>query len=219
MCVEVRSCQQSLLEISPSAFRIDAMQHEQFDHPDRPLLEQTDAEVFLALKAGQTAALSVLYDRHVGLVYGVALKVLEDAQEAEDLAQDIFLNLGKSSYDPQRGVLRTFLAVLVRSRAIDRLRSRSTTQKMLDRWQLNRSQMVASNSPAEYVSQQEQSQEVQAALAQLSESQQQVLRLSYYDGLSHSEIAEQLQMPLGTVKSTARRGLLKLRQTLTDYIE
>ncbi|NJO80072.1 MAG: sigma-70 family RNA polymerase sigma factor [Cyanobacteria bacterium RM1_2_2] len=195
------------------------MQHEQFDHPDRPLLEQTDAEVFLALKAGQTAALSVLYDRHVGLVYGVALKVLEDAQEAEDLAQDIFLNLGKSSYDPQRGVLRTFLAVLVRSRAIDRLRSRSTTQKMLDRWQLNRSQMVASNSPAEYVSQQEQSQEVQAALAQLSESQQQVLRLSYYDGLSHSEIAEQLQMPLGTVKSTARRGLLKLRQTLTDYIE
>lgn len=194
------------------------MPREQFDCPDRPLLEQTDAELFLALKAGQTAALSVLYDRHAGLVYGVALKALEDAQESEDLAQDIFLNLGKSSYNPQRGALRTFLAVMTRSRAIDRIRSRSTSQKMLDRWQLNRSQMVASNAPSEYVSQQEQSQEVQAALAQLSENQQQVLRLSYYDGLSHSEIAERLQMPLGTVKSTARRGLLKLRQSLTHYI-
>lgn len=195
------------------------MQRKQFDHPDQPLLEQTDAEVFLALQAGQTAALSVLYDRHASLIYGVALKALEDAQEAEDLAQDIFLNLVKSSYNPQRGALRTFLAVLTRSRAIDRIRSRGTTQKMLDRWKFSRSQLVASNSPSEYVSQQEQSQKVQAALAQLSANQQQILRMSYYDGLSHSEIAQQLQMPLGTVKSTARRGLLKLRQTLTPYLE
>jgi RNA polymerase sigma-70 factor, ECF subfamily len=211
--------QRSLLEVNHAAFPIDAMQREQFGQPDRSLLDQTDAEVFLALKAGQTAALSVLYDRHAGLVYGVALKVLEDSQEAEDLAQDIFLNLATSSYDPRRGTLRTFLAILTRSRAIDRIRLRGTTQKMLDRWKLNRSQMVASNSPSEYVSQQEQSQEVQAALAQLSENQQQVLKMSYYDGLSHAEIAKQLQMPLGTVKSTARRGLLKLRQTLTDYGE
>jgi RNA polymerase sigma-70 factor, ECF subfamily len=202
-----------------AAFPIDTMQREQFGHPDRSLPEPTDAETFLALKAGQTAALSILYDRHSGLVYSVALKVLEDSQEAEDLAQDIFLNLGRSSYDPRRGTLRTFLAILTRSRAIDRLRFRGTTQKMLDQWKLNRSQSVASNSPSEYVSQQEQSQEVQAALAQLSENQQQILRMSYYDGLSHSEIAKQLQMPLGTVKSTARRGLLKLRQTLTDYVE
>lgn len=215
--VEVTAYLQSLLNMSRSAFLI--MQREQFGHPDRPSLEQTDAEIFLALKAGQTAALSILYDRHAGLVYSVALKVLEDAQEAEDLAQDIFLNLGKSSYDPHRGTLRTFLAILTRSRAIDRVRFRGTTQKMLDRWKLNRVHMVASNSPSEYVSQQEQFQDVQAALAQLSENQQQVLRMSYYDGLSHAEIAEQLQMPLGTVKSTARRGLLKLRQTLTDYGE
>lgn len=200
-------------------FLIDVMQREPLGHSDRPLLNQTDAEIFLVLKAGQTAALAVLYDRHAGLVYGIALKALEDTQEAEDLVQDIFLSLAKCSYDVKRGSLRTFLAVLTRSRAIDRIRSRSSTQRMLERWKVNRSQMAASNSPSEYVSQEEQSQEVQAALAQLSENQHQILRMSYYDGLSHSEIAEQLEMPLGTVKSTARRGLLKLRQTLTDYLE
>lgn len=180
--------------------------------------QQTDAELFLALRAGQTAALGVLYDRHVGLVYGLACKVLSNAQEAEDLAQDIFLNLARASYAPERGSLRTFLAILVRSRAIDRLRSRATATEFLGRWQPSRSQEVAVNAPFEQASQQEQSQEVQAALAQLSAEQQKVLKMAYYDGLTQSEIAEQLALPLGTVKARARRGLLKMRQALTNYI-
>lgn len=185
---------------------------------DRSLHNQTDAELLLALKAGQTAALGVLYDRHAGLVHGLALKVLGNPQEAEDLVQDIFLGLARSSYDPQRGTLRTFLAVLTRSRAIDRMRSRSTSSRLLERLGPDRSQDVASNTPFEHVFQNERSQEVQSALAQLSDSQQQILKMSYYDGLSQSEIAKRLQMPLGTVKSTARRGLIQLRQTLTDYL-
>ncbi|NJN85413.1 MAG: sigma-70 family RNA polymerase sigma factor [Leptolyngbyaceae cyanobacterium SL_7_1] len=191
-----------------------------FEQPDQPdVLIQTDAVLYQALRAGQTDVLGVLYDRHAGLVYGLALKVLGNAQEAEDLTQEIFLTLVRGcSYDPSRGALRTFLAILTRSRAIDRIRARQTTVQTLGKWRSSQ-QEVSGNSPVEYVAQVEQSQEVQAALAQLSVEQQQVLKMAYYDGLSQSAIAEQLQLPLGTVKARARRGLLKLRQTLADFIK
>lgn len=178
--------------------------------------EPTDATLWLALKTGQTNALGTLYDRHGGLVYGIALKVLGNAQEAEDLTHDIFIKLARSTaYDPQRGSFRTFLAILTRSRAIDRLRSRRVAKASLDRLQASDLHAPA-NPPAEALDQAERTQAVQAALAQLSTSQQQILRLAYYEGLSQSTIAEQLDTPLGTVKTHSRRGLLKLRQILQD---
>lgn len=179
---------------------------------------QSDAALFQALKAGQISALGTLYDRHAALVYGLALKVLNAPTEAEDLTQDIFLSLTNSSFDPSRGSLRTFLAVLTRSRAIDRIRSRSSATTALKRLIPNASETVETNS-VEQVSQTEQSEEVRAALAQLSSEQQQILKMAYYDGLSQSEIAAQLAIPLGTVKARARRGLLKLRETLSDYLQ
>ncbi|MBD2078984.1 sigma-70 family RNA polymerase sigma factor [Leptolyngbya sp. FACHB-17] len=194
------------------------MMSEQFDDAEKSPPSQTDAELYQALRAGQKEALGTLYDRHAALVYGLAIKALGNPQEAEDLTQDIFLNLAKSTtYDPRRGSLRTFLAVLTRSRSIDRVRSRSTSRSFLDRFRSSSTEM-ASESPLEQVFQTEQSQEVRAALAQLPESDRQILRLAYYDGLSQSEIAARLSLPLGTVKTKTRRGLLKLRQTLTDYL-
>lgn len=195
------------------------MHSEQSGSTDEPLLSQTDAELYLSLKAGRAEALGILYDRHAGLVYGLAFKVLGNPQEAEDLTQDIFLNLVRSSsYDSRRGSLRTFLAILTRSRAIDRVRSRNTALSFLGRWKSG-NQQEDSNTPLEYVFQGERLEEVRMALAQLSESQQQILKMAYYDGFSQSEIAERLEIPLGTVKARARRGLLKLRQTLTTYME
>lgn len=194
------------------------MHSEQSGNQEIPLPNQTDAELFLALSDGQPAALGVIYDRHAGLVYGLALNCLGNPQEAEDLTQDIFLILARgSSYDPRRGSLRTFLAILTRSRAIDRLRSRNSARKLLDRWSPGERNETASNAPLEHVFQHEQSQEVSAALAQLSDDQQQILKMAYYEGFTQSEIAEQLGIPLGTVKTRARRGLLKLRQTLTSF--
>jgi len=179
------------------------------------LQNQTDAELILALRNGQKAALGVLYDRHAALVYGLALKTLGNAQEAEDLTQDIFLTLVKgSSYDPKRGTLRTFLAILTKSRSIDRLRSRSSARQMMAR-QVGEQPQTTAHTPLEHASELEQSQVVQSALAQLLEEEQQILKLAYYDGLSQSQIAQRLELPLGTVKSRARRGMLKLRQTLT----
>lgn len=183
-----------------------------------PASSQTDAELFFALRNGQTAVLGVLYNRHIGLVYGLAFSALGNAQEAEDLTQDIFLTLVKgTTYDPQRGSLRTFLAILTRSRARDRLRSRNSVRQTLYRWKLGGQVDTLSNVPLERIFQHEQSQAVSTALAQLSENQQQILKMAYYEGLSQSEIAQKLEIPLGTVKARARRGLLKLRETLTSF--
>jgi RNA polymerase sigma-70 factor, ECF subfamily len=177
----------------------------------------TDAELWVALRAGQTKALGDLYDRHAGLVYGVSLKVLGNAQEAEDLTQDIFVKLAEQmSYDPTRGSLRTFLMILTRSRAIDRLRSRQSDQKSKQRWQANYASPAAETSIPDAAND-ERSDQVKAAMAQLSVQQQQVLQLAYYEGLTQAAIAERLSEPLGTVKARARRGLLKLKEILKDY--
>ncbi|MGG6295775.1 sigma-70 family RNA polymerase sigma factor [Leptolyngbya sp. AN02str] len=183
-----------------------------------PLPDLSDADLYFRLKANQPEALGILYDRHASLVYGLALRVLGTQQEAEDLTQDIFLNLVRSSFDPKRGSLRTYLATLTRSRAIDRVRSRTTATNVLRKWQPGSGATETPNLPFDFIAQREQAQEVQAALAELSDEQQTILRMAYYDGLSQSQIAERLNIPLGTVKARARRGLLKLRQTLTDYI-
>ncbi len=178
---------------------------------------QTDADLFLRLQNGETDALATLYDRHAALVYGIALHLLANTAEAEDLTQDVFLSLTKNSaYDPQRGSLRTYLRILTRSRALDRLRTRTRRQQKL-RHQAVQNEQLLSGSPMEEVAQLERSQEILKALEQLSTKEREVLRMAYYQGLSQSEIATRLSTAIGTVKSRTRRGLLKLRLALTNY--
>jgi RNA polymerase sigma-70 factor (ECF subfamily) len=184
------------------------------DKAEESLQEKTDAEVFAALKAGRSQALAILYDRHAGLVYGIACKMLGSTAEAEDLTQDIFLNLARSSFDPRRGSLRTYLSILARSRCLDRLRSWRSRQRSLERGRVELQGNPAADPALEQLAQAERVAEVQTALAELSESQRQVLKMAYYEGMSQTEIAKQLDLPLGTVKARARRGLLRLRELL-----
>jgi RNA polymerase sigma-70 factor, ECF subfamily len=177
---------------------------------------QTDADLFLRMQNGETHALAVLYDRHAALVYGIAWRLLANTSEAEDLTQDIFLMLSKkSAYDPQRGSLRTYLSILTRSRALDRLRTR-TRRRQVSYQVVNEQEQVSSGNPIEEALQLERSQEVLEALEQLSTEEREVLQMAYYQGLSQTEIATRLSTALGTVKSRTRRGLLKLRQALTN---
>lgn len=181
---------------------------------------QTDAELCRALTAGHTAALGMLYDRYSSLVYRLALRILNSPQEAEDLTQEIFLNLWRSgTYNPSRGSLGSFLTTLTRSRAIDKLRSRGSNLKFIQRW----SQMMATETspptPFEAASLTQRSHYVRTALAQLPDKQRQVLEMAYYEGLSQSEIATQLGIPLGTIKTWSRQGLLNLRKNLQDVME
>lgn len=187
---------------------------------DTPRPVQTDLDLLRALKAGQVTALSTLYDRYARLVYGLALRMLSNPEEAEDLTQEVFLTLWhRDAYNPARGSLSSYLTTLTRSRAIDRLRARSTRVRFLQRW----SGMVRSESggatPLDQASIHERSQRLREALAQLPDNERQVLEIAYYEGLSQSEIAKRLDTPLGTVKTRSRQGLLRLRQTLQDFIE
>ena len=186
-----------------------------FEPPNRS--SEADADLFLQLQNGQTDVLAILYDRHAALVYGIALQLLKNTSEAEDLTQDIFLILTREcSYDPKRGALRTYLAILTRSRALDRLRARSRNQKRLREQSSAENARVMSENPIDDISQLERSLEVRQALQQLSSNEQEILKMAYYQGLSQSEIATHLDIALGTVKSRSRRGLLKLRQALIN---
>ncbi len=177
-------------------------------------LQQKDLELIQALKTGEKSALSKLYDRYGLLVYGLALKILKNAQEAEDLTQEVFVSLWhRNTYNPARGSLSSYLIVMTRSRALDKLRSRFSRNKFLERWRQTTTQSF-SRSAFEQVDLWDSSQHVQSALAQLPEQQRKILEMAYYQDLSQSEIAKTLNIPLGTVKTSARQALKKLRTIL-----
>lgn len=177
-------------------------------------LQPKDLELIQALKTGQPSALGKLYDRYGSVVYGLALKILKNAQEAEDLTQEIFVSFWhKNTYDPARGSLSNYLVMMTRSRSLDKLRSRSSRSKFLERWRQTTTQAF-SRSAFEQVDLWDTSQHVQEALAQLPEQQRKILEMAYYQDLSQSEIAKTLNIPLGTVKTSARQALKKLRTIL-----
>ncbi|MGK7909923.1 MAG: sigma-70 family RNA polymerase sigma factor [Synechococcus sp.] len=178
--------------------------------------ELTDLELVEALKDCDTAALSRLYDRYSGLIYGLALRILKVPEEAEDVTQEVFLKLWQKAglYNPNRGSVSSFLVTMARSRAIDKLRSRGSRFRFLQRWQTSTVHNIGGEAPLESVSRQERAQVVHSALKNLSDKERRVLEFSYYEGLSYSETAQRLELPLGTVKSRARTGLHKLRHAL-----
>jgi RNA polymerase sigma-70 factor (ECF subfamily) len=171
--------------------------------------------------AHDPTALGVLYDRYAGLVYGIALASLRNADEAQDLAQEIFLSLYKQSdsYDAARGPLSGFLVTMTRTRAIDRLRARGRRLRLLQDHHRAAPPTSPDFDPLERMSLAQCADRVRAALAELPEGQRKVLELAYYRGLTQSEIANDLDASLGTVKSWARRGLQSLARALGDLVE
>lgn len=182
----------------------------------------TDEELLRALAVDRTGALGALYDRYGGLVYGLAKAILSSPEEAQDVTQETFLGLGDTYwrfYDPARGALPAFLVTMARSRALDRLRARARKSGLLDRWGYSLTHLPPADDPHAQASLSETRQRVRQALAGLPEDQRRVLDLVYFQGLTHREIATSLDVPLGTVKSWARRGLFALRDALGDLVE
>lgn len=211
-----------MLECPTSDIPCDAHRLKFSGTPERPHapMSDTDAALIQALRSGQTSALGTLYDRYSSLVYGIALKMLRNSAEAEDLTQEIFVILWqKDNYQPSRGALSSYLSTLTRSRALDRLRVGSNRQRILDQWSGDVGPRSPSLTPFEQVSVDERRGYVRQALETLPEMQRRVLELSYFEGLSQTQIAERLDAPLGTVKTWARKGLLQLNQNLKDQID
>jgi RNA polymerase sigma-70 factor, ECF subfamily len=182
--------------------------------------DTSDADLIFSLRQGNQNALSVLYDRYGGLVYTLALKLLDRVDEAEDLTQDVFLSFWKQEkFDPTRAKLSSYLCLITRSQAIDKLRSRASEQKSIVKLQqISGSETDRLTTPLDSVTSAEEQNLVRQSLSQLSDLQRQILELSYYQSLSQSAIAQTLNLPLGTVKTHMRQGLIKLRQLLRSQI-
>lgn len=179
----------------------------------------SDEELLRAL-ADDSSALGPLYDRYGGLVYGLALSILGNADDAQDLTQEVFLTLcSQTTYDPARGSLGAYLTTIARSRAIDRLRRRTRTVRVLRDWQQTAPPVEMPATPLDELSTQRCAQRVRQAMAELPEQERRALELAYYQGLTQAEIADEIDAPLGTVKSWCRRGLLNLKRALGDLVE
>jgi RNA polymerase sigma-70 factor (ECF subfamily) len=145
------------------------------------------------------------------------MAILGSREEAQDLTQEVFMTVCEpTAYDPSRGTVSAFLTTMTRSRAIDRLRRRGRSVRLLKTWHEATPPAPGPSTPFERVSMERCAERVRAALAELPEAERQVLELAYYKGLSQAEIADDLSTPLGTVKSRSRRALMALKRTLED---
>lgn len=166
---------------------------------------------------GEREAVEACLNKYRGLVWSLARRVLGNGPEAEDAVQEIFIELWQKAdrYDPEKGKEVTFIAVLTRRRLIDKLRR---TKARPDGRPAEFTDAVAPASsdtgPAAQLELTDEVRCVHEAMAQLKPPQPEVLRLAVCDGLTHQQVAERLQMPLGTVKSHVRRGLIRLREAL-----
>jgi RNA polymerase sigma-70 factor, ECF subfamily len=180
-----------------------------------------DYALMEAIAAGDQAALAALYDRHSSVVLGLALRIVRDRMASEDLLIDVFWELWRKSdrYDPKRGSPLTYLLTLTRSRAIDRRRSAVRHGMIRLETDIGRQagqseSPAETNGPSEVASSHDLSQKVRAAMARLDPAQRQAVELSFFDDLSHSQIAERLGKPLGTIKTNIRQGLIHLRESV-----
>lgn len=168
-----------------------------------------DSELIQRIERRDEAALSDLYQRYGGLVYSIAYRVLDNSVIAEEVVQDTFLKVWNQvhTWDANRGKLTTWLLTITRYGAIDRLRQeqRRRTQSAIPLDDLLG--FIAAREEADW----QDGDAMRVLLAQLSADQLQVIELSFFQGMSHGEMAHHLHLPLGTVKTRVRTGLQKLR--------
>ena len=182
------------------------------EDPDRPLMARIEAR--------DADALAELYDRHAARLLGLARRVLGDGGEAEEVLQEVFLFVWRSagSFDPARGQVLTWLLIVTRSRAIDRLRARRGASRPEVRSLEELADGPASGEDVEAASAGRQWETLcRSAVRELPEDQRRALELAYFEGLTHQEIAQRTSTPLGTVKTRVRLGLMKLRERMRPY--
>jgi RNA polymerase sigma-70 factor (ECF subfamily) len=170
-----------------------------------------------AVAAGDQAAMAVVYDRYAGMVQALSRRILRDPAAADELTSDVFVELWRraAAFDARRASLATYLMTLVRSRGIDRLRARK--RQHAGTLGDEPARPAESDDPGRALAGGERAQVVAKALAALTADQRAAIELAYYQGLSHVEVAERLQRPLGTVKTHIRSGLIHLRDALRMF--
>jgi RNA polymerase sigma-70 factor (ECF subfamily) len=175
-----------------------------------------DAALARRLLQRDVSAFEELYDRHSRLVYALVLRILQQATTAEEVVQDVFLQLWRNTalYDGSRGPFVAWLLTMARNRALDQLRLKSERQRRREDQTDELPPVVAVPDFEGSIDEKRRAVRVRELMGSLHPRQKRAIELAYFEGLSHSEIANALKEPLGTVKSWIRNGLLRLQEGL-----
>ena len=186
-------------------------------HPEPA--KANDVELLEAIAARDEAALAQLYDCYRTILFGLLMRILNNREEAEDVLQEVFLQVWRKAadFDESRGRPFTWLVTLARSRGIDRLRTLAARERVAEAGAREVSEEISDAATDAFKS--EQRGLVSDALAKLPDEQKRPIMLAYFDGLTQSEIATRTGAPLGTVKTRMRTGMIRLRELLAGQGE
>jgi RNA polymerase sigma-70 factor, ECF subfamily len=178
-----------------------------------PQQQALDAALVERMTAGDESALAALYDRYAGVLYGLLLRILKDTHAAEEVLQDLFLQLWRTAarFDASRGSMTAWLMVMARNRAISRLRRRDRHVMADDPEGFLLESAPDPSNIEDDAARRELARQLRAAMASLPGEQREALELAYFEGMTQTEIAERTGAPLGTVKSRVRAALQSLK--------
>jgi RNA polymerase sigma-70 factor (ECF subfamily) len=187
---------------------------------DRETADASQANLLRRIAAQDRQALADLYDETAGMVYSVAFRILGDVQEAEEVIQDVFVQIwnNAATFDGTLGAPFSWALGITRNRSIDRLRARQRRLRLSE--ELQETSAVVNDplavSPEASCGEDERL-KIRSAVSELPDEQRQAIELAFFTGLTHAEIAVALNQPLGTIKARIRRGMLKLRENLERF--
>ncbi len=189
---------------------------------DSTIDQELEIELLRRVGQGDRRSFEDLYDRFSGVLFSAALQILNDQREAEDVLQDVFIQIWDKAklYNAERGKPLTWAMTLTRNKAIDRLRSAQRRYRLQDQVEKETkvsNQSVLRDTPDE-VDALEKSRIIRSAVLQLSNEQREAIELAFFSGLTQNEIAQELNQPLGTVKARIRRGMLKLKEVIASRL-
>lgn len=181
-------------------------------------MDSSDAILLARIASGDKNAFAAFYDRHASRIYGLALKLLRESREADDVLQDIFWQVWTRAdqFDPSRGTALAWLVLLARSRCLDALRRNA--RRRLSPLHDDHDEPASQTEFVDGVEQAELAANARQAMALLPEDQRLAIHMAFFSGLSHQEIAQELGAALGTIKTRIRLGMQKLRETLVGNV-
>jgi RNA polymerase sigma-70 factor (ECF subfamily) len=182
--------------------------------------EETQAELLRRMAAQDRQALADFYDQTSTILFSLAVRILGDVHEAEEVIQDVFVQIWDkaAAFDPAIAAPLHWALSITRNRCIDRLRARQRRSRLVDELEKASVVQAADNTHSHLASTADELAAVRSAVAELPSEQRQAIEMAFFGGMTHLEIAEALKEPLGTIKARIRRGMLKLQDALHDFV-